>query len=109
ATRLAHQDQAGGEIPRLEIVLHKAVETASRNPGEVDGGNAGAAHAAGGAHQRLALGQKAPVACPAAVRDAGTDQPVGQALAVGHAQAPIVDKSALPALGGVKFIEDRVV
>src|SRR5262249_32600920 len=109
ATRFAHQDQATGDIPRLEVTLDKTVEAAGRDPSEVEGGGAGAAQPTGAGHQGLTFAEKALVARAATVRNAGADQAVGQVLAVGDTQAPIVDEGALPALRRVKLIEDGIV
>src|SRR5215475_5786320 len=109
ATRLAHQDQAPGDIPRFEVTLDKAVEAAGGDPGEIEGGGAGAAQPAGAGHQGLTFTEEPLVARAATVGNAGADQAVGQVLAVGNTQPPIVNKGALAALSRVKLVEDGII
>src|SRR6187402_1617865 len=47
ATRLAHQQQAGGDVPRREPVLEEGVVAAGRQEGEVERGSAPAPYAGG--------------------------------------------------------------
>src|SRR6185312_9494790 len=83
-------------------------ETPRRNPGEIERGGAGAAHAGDAA---LHGGKFAPKFCGIAaprVRDSATDDAVGEIASSRHAQTALVQKAAAAALGDKKLIGDRI-
>src|SRR6202023_1565781 len=54
---LAHQQRAGGDVPRAEGLFEVAVEDAGRGPGQVEAGGTGPAEVFEGAHGPLEDGQ----------------------------------------------------
>src|SRR3954470_24766078 len=77
AARLAHQDDAGGDVPELEILLPETIEPASRQPGEVECGRAEAANACHFRRNRVEDMVETTEVAMRLVGNAGGDQRVG--------------------------------
>src|SRR5215208_3305504 len=74
ATCLAHQQQAGGDIPRRQPVLEEGVVAAGRQEGEVERGGTPAPHAGGLPGHGLELAVIVGMVALADVGDAGGDE-----------------------------------
>src|SRR5664279_3313075 len=110
AAGLAHDDDAAGRIPVRQTAVPIAVETPGSDPGEVHRGGSGATEAGYFGAYVAHLGQyRFDAAIAADRRQAGSDDGIGELLARGDAEASVVEEGALPALGDVKLVQDRVV
>ena len=109
AAGLAHQDDAGRHVPGREAALPVGVEAAGRDPGEIERGRAEAAQARDLVlHGGRSRGGRARDRRGRVRQPAGDDR-VGEPLARGDAQAPVVEEGALAALGGEQLVVGRIV
>src|SRR4051812_12635288 len=89
-TRFLDQQQAGRDVPRLEIAFPIAIETARGDPGEIERGRAETADPRYiGADRTEDLAPLLEIAVPEEGRT-GRDQRIGQVTARGHAQAAVM-------------------
>ena len=110
AAGFTHQDDAGGHVPSFEVAFPKGVETPCCNPGKIDCCRAGAADAGGVLHHDPELFAEYFVLWATAVGNAGGADTPGERAAAGDTQAAsVVLKRALPLLGGVALVKDRIV
>src|SRR5262245_53033817 len=109
AARLAHQRDPGCHIPGRQVALPIGVETAGRDPGEVERGRSETAHARDLIlHRDMLAARQLHVAAAGVRKRAGHDR-VGEPLAPRHAQPLIVEERALPAFGGEKLVVGGIV
>ena len=109
AAGLAHQEEAGGDVPRREVALPIGVEAAGRDPGEIERRRAEAAQARDlRLHRGNLLAEQREVAAAEMRQPAGDDR-VGEPLPRRDPQAPVVEEGALAALGGEQLVVDRIV
>src|SRR4051794_7195820 len=95
AARLAHQDHAGGEIPRRQIALPIDVETPRRDVGKIERGRAETPQARDLVlNDGEFLAELAKIAAPV-MRQTAAHDGIEQVLARRYTDAPIVAERAL--------------
>ena len=110
AAGLAHQDHAGGHVPRRQIALPIGIEPAGGDPGEVERGGAEAAQPGemllrrGNLPARRARGRRGR---NAAVRRRPRLRRA--CCRAGDAQPPVVEERAFAALGDEQVVVRRIV
>ena len=109
AARLAHQHDAGGDVPELEVLLPEAVEAAGGDPGEIERGRAEAADAGDLGRDRVEDLVEAAEIAMRLVGDAGGDQRFGEVAAGGDAQPPLVEPGAPALFRPEALVGQRVV
>src|SRR6266702_196735 len=107
--RLAHHDQAGGDVPGLEVAFPIAIEAAGGDEGEVEGGGAEAAEAGDAVLDRGHLAAEFFVVAAADMGQATGHHAFAELAAAGHPQALVVEEGALAALGDVELVIGGVV
>src|SRR5262245_3361693 len=109
AAGLAHHENAGRHVPGRDVALPKTVEPAGGDPGEIEGGGAETTQARDLVLNRGKFLPEQRQIAAAMVRQParyhGIDQPSPRC----HAQALVVEESALAALGGEQLFVGRVV
>src|SRR5262245_49019880 len=109
AAGLAYQRDPGRHVPGRQVALPIGVETAGRDPGEVERGRSEATHARDLVlHRDMLAARELHVAAAGVRKRAGHDR-VGEPLAPRHAQPLIVKERALAALGGEKLVVGGIV
>ena len=109
AAGFAHQEHAGGEVPRRKVALPIGVEAAGGDPGEIERRRAEAAQPG----EVLLRGGDLPagegeIAAPVMRQPAGDDR-IGEPLPRGDADAPVVEEGALAVLGHEQLVVRRIV
>src|SRR5581483_1782285 len=106
---LAHQDQAGGDVPGRQVALPIAVEASGRDPGEIERGGAEAAQSRHLVLQHGDLLARQRKVAAAVMWQAADDDRIDEPGAAGHAQAAVVEEGALAALGGEQLVIGGIV
>src|SRR5262245_1211039 len=109
AAGLAHQGDAGRHVPGREAALPIGIETAGRDPGEVERCGAEPAQTGDPLLHRVVLVAVEHDIAAARMRQGTGDHCVGEPLASRHPQPLVVEERALAALGGKKLVADRIV
>jgi hypothetical protein len=108
AAGFLHQHEASCDVPGREAALPEAIETAGRNPGEVERSGAEAAHG-GDFHTHAGqLFQEFLCAIDAKLRDSGGDYGFVQLAARADAQALVIDPGAFAFLGPEQLVAHRI-
>src|SRR5262249_30912618 len=109
AAGLAHQQNASGNVPELQILFPEAVEATGGDPGEIERGGAEAPDPRHFRRDRVEdLVETAEIAMRL-VGNAGRDQRLIEMAPRGNAEAPFVQPAAPALLGPEAFVGDRVV
>jgi hypothetical protein len=89
AARLAHQDDARGDVPELEVLFPKSVEAAGRDPGEIERRRAEAADAGDLGRDRVEDAVEAADVAVRLIGDTGGDQRAETRSRLSLSQAPL--------------------
>ena len=106
---LLHQQRAGSEIPGLEIELPEAVIAARSDIGQVQRCRAGPPDASGLQHESFEGGEVDVQVGKVTEGEAGAEQRTVQVLALGNAQAAIVEVCSTAAAGGKQLVMHRII
>ena len=109
ATGLAHQDDAGRDVPGLQVTLPVKVRATAGDVGEIESSRAEAAGAAGHRHHGRDLAQELRVVAASEIRRTIGHEGVGHVRPAGDAQAAVVEIGALPAFGHEQLVLGRIV
>ena len=109
AAGFLYEQDSGGDVPGRKAELPETIQTSRGDIGEVERGGARAAHARNPAHHGAKHPQVLIHALQIPVGKSGADQGVPEVRALGHANAPVIEKCAAAAAGVEKLVLGHVV